>query len=709
MGLLDGLKKIVSGNALTSNPSIENTLLQENSNLLKLYQEKVLAINDLEESYEELSNDDLSNKTREFKQRLSNGETLESIQIEAYAVVREAAWRVLEMRHFDVQLLGGLALHEGRLAEMATGEGKTLVAILPIYLNALSGNGAIIVTNNDYLARRDGEMMGQVFRFLNLSVGIIQSYYKEDLRKQAYSCDITYLSNQELGFDYLRDNLVISTDNIVQIRPFNFCIVDEADSILIDEARTPLIISRLGNAPTEKYLTAAQIVKKYLKVNEHYEVNEKDAKIELTSQGFKYTESLIGKSLYDLSDPWAFYIINAIKAKEILKIDKDYVIVNGVINIVDSFTGRVLDGRRFTDGLQQSLEAKEGLKISGETQVVAKITYQSLFKLFPKLSGMTGTASTDMQEFYDVYNLKVISIPTALPVARRDNPDAIFRSKNGKMKALLRNVLSQHQKGRPILIGTTSIENSEEIYNALKDIGIKKVKLLNARPENIEKESEIVSQAGRLGSITVATNMAGRGTDIILGGSSLLDSTLYDVIEEEIKIDDDSEDGEEESDDYDEQDSNKGTDRHESRRIDLQLRGRAGRQGDPGSSRFFLSLEDDIFKIFGADKLASVMENFRVGEDMPIESELVVQALDKVQTQVEDYYRGIRKQVYKLDEITSLQRSVVYKQRRSFLTSSDDEALETFTQFCLKTLKEIYDASFITTGSSNKPTNNLYK
>jgi preprotein translocase subunit SecA len=364
-----------------------------------------------------------------------------------------------------------LALNDGKLAEMATGEGKTLVALLPAYLNSLSGKGVYVVTTNDYLAKRDGENVGQVLKFLGLSVGIIQSYQKEIQRREAYKRDVTYLSNQELGFDFLRDNLAMSIDNVVQEKPYNFCIIDEADSILIDEAKTPLIISRRGNPATEKYLTSAQIVKN-LNIKVHYEVNLKDQKVELTAAGYKFVEQILNKNLFDLNDPWAFYIISAIKAKELFTLNKDYIISNNAVAIIDSFSGRVLEGRRFTDGIQQSLEAKENIKITSETQTVAKVTYQNLFRLFPKISGMTGTAMTEALEFLDVYSLPVIQIPTALPVARRDNDDAVFRTKDGKLKAMLRNLLSVHEKGRPILIGTTSIEYSEELFSALKDLDI---------------------------------------------------------------------------------------------------------------------------------------------------------------------------------------------------------------------------------------------
>lgn len=825
--LMDGIKSMVGG----KDP--REILIEENDKQLTVYMKQVAQINELEDEYEKLSNEQLVSKTKELRARVESGESLESILVEAFATVREASWRVLGLRHYDVQLLGGMALHDGRLAEMATGEGKTLVCTLPVYLNALSGESAMVVTTSDYLARRDGETMGQVFRFLGLSVGVIQNYQKEFDRRAAYDMDITYVANQELGFDFLRDNLATTTDMVVQKRPYNFCVVDEADSILVDEARTPLIISRKGAAPTEKYVSCTEIAKA-LSEGVHYDVDKKEQKVEMTAAGFKYAEQIVGKSLYDLADPWAFYIINALKAKELFKQGSEYIVEGGEVKIIDAFSGRALEGRRFTDGLQQSIEAAEGLEVSGETQVVAKVTYQNLFRLFPKLSGMTGTAFTEAEEFLDVYKLKVLPIPTALPPARRDNSDAVFRTQEGKMKAMLKNVLTNHGKGRPILIGTTSVESSEEVAEALSDLGVD-VKVLNAKPENVERESEIVAQAGRVGAVTVATNMAGRGTDILLGGNAkgtakvlakhmmlvhtklspkpsepeptsddsttseeeevIVDTTVSDSIDSEQSIyETDSPDevtGVEEEEDPDvlalpslravaasrdlwvpvdfspkvelalkravvscgdklgeetvvlgvedlvarasdnvptddtavrllraaingmvkelapvikaEQEKVKrlgglyvvGTSRHESRRIDNQLRGRAGRQGDPGASRFFLSLEDDMFKVFGADKMASMMENFRVAEDMPIESDLVVQALDKVQINVEDYFRANRQQVFKLDEVTASQRAAVYSQRRAFLSSSDEGMLDTFHQYCQQTADEIYSAALL--------------
>jgi len=721
LNLFEGFKKLVGGG------DSKEIASQDNEKQIKLYLKTVDQINSLEKKYESISNEELIAQTNVFKKRIQQGESLDTILPDAFAVAREASWRILQMRHFDVQLIGGIALHDGRLAEMATGEGKTLVALLPAYLNALTGNGVYVVTTNDYLAKRDGENIGQVLKFLGLSVGIIQSYQKEPERKQAYNCDVTYVANQELGFDFLRDNLAMTLDAVVQPKPYNFCIIDEADSILIDEAKTPLIISRKGSPPTQKYITSAQIARN-LNKGVHYEVNEKDQKVDLTNTGFKFVEQILNKNLFDLNDPWAFYIINAVKAKELFNLNRDYIIAtDGTVSIVDTFSGRVLEGRRFTDGIQQSIEAKENLKITAETQIVAKVTYQNLFRLFPKIAGMSGTAATETRELIEVYQLPVLKIPTALPIARRDNDDAVFKSKEGKMKAMLRNILTVHEKGRPILIGTTSVAYSEEVFSALQDLGIS-AQLLNAKPENVERESEIVAQAGRLGAVTVATNMAGRGTDIILGGSSkgiakaLARSMLLaklglitvtstpaasltgEVVKEGEKAssDTDHSDGdevEEETDpdvlslpsvqdvashlqidlpirlrkqtelnlkravisclDYIENKADKlvvedviaqatdnspgisvdirrlrsalkevisefdsvlkaeneqvkklgglyvvGTSRHESRRIDLQLRGRCGRQGDPGGTRFFLSLEDDIFKIFGGDKLS---------------------------------------------------------------------------------------------------------
>ena len=812
MGLLDGIKKTLVGGG--GDPT--EALASDNDKVMKRYMTTVEKISALEAEYEAMTNDSLMKMTSDLKKKVKNGASLDSVLVEAFALVREASWRVLQLRHYDVQLIGGMALHDGRLAEMATGEGKTLVALLPTYLNALTGQSAYVVTTNDYLARRDGENMGQVFRFLGMKVGIIQSYMKEAQRKEQYNSDITYVSNQELGFDFLRDNLAMSSENIVQQRPYNFCVVDEADSILIDEARTPLIISRKGSSPTTKFVSSAEIVKN-LNIGEHYDVNKKEQKVELTKAGYKYAEQIVGKSLFDLADPWAFYIINALKAKELFAKDQEYIVKDGAIAIVDTFSGRVLEGRRFTDGLQQSIEAKEKLTVSGETQVVAKVTYQNLFRLFPRLSGMTGTAFTEAAEFIDVYGLKVIPIPTALPVARRDNADAIFRTKDGKLKAMLKNVLTTYEKGRPVLIGTTSVESSEEIVAALKDLEIP-TKVLNARPENVERESEIVSQAGRLGAVTVATNMAGRGTDILLGGSAkgvakvlakhlmlvklgLTDkpsqSTIEEAVAARVALPEETEPAEIETDEdvlslppvdalarhldlwlprqlqastelnlkravvscidvigdsatrldiediiaqagdsaptkeaavrllrsslnavskeFDEvvkveREQVKrlgglyvvGTSRHESRRIDNQLRGRAGRQGDPGGTRFFLSLEDDMFKLFGGDKMKSLLENFRVAEDMPIENDLVDQALDKVQVQVEEYSKATRQQVFMLDEITSSQRTAIYAKRRSFLSSSEEEMLETFKGYCVKTMNEIYESALPKDAKGNK-------
>ncbi len=775
MGLLDGLKKAMNGGALDQSSGGPPEL--ENAALIKQYEARAERINALEDTFEKLSDDELRAKTVEFQRRVRegkedvNGPLLE----EAFAVVREAAWRVLQLRHYDVQLVGGMALNEGRLAEMATGEGKTLVATLPAYLNGLTGAGAFIVTANDYLARRDAELMGQVHRFLGLSVGLIQAGMNYTERREAYSCDVTYVTNVELGFDYLRDNLALTRDEtVLRHRPLDkaFCLVDEADSILIDEARTPLIISKQINAPQPKYGAAKKLVD-FLKQGVHYEVDEKAQNVVLTDQGVKDCEKVLGKSLFDLQDPWMSFVTNGLKAKELLVRDKDYIVRGQDIAIVDRFSGRVLEGRKYSDGLQQSIQVKEGLACSSQSQVIATITYQSLFRLFYKLAGMTGTALTDYKDFVATYNLPVVGIPTALPNARRDYPDAIFRSKEGKLRALLRETRRAHKTGQPILVGTTSVETSELIADALQELNIS-CKVLNARPENIEFESQIVAQAGRLGAVTVATNMAGRGTDILLGGNPSLmariklklelakgvlgsaagaeamedffptevspaavqligtavvlckekigkeDMTLF-RIEEMIAV------AAENSpvanpvllalrDAYDEvkrqyQDvladekaqAKKlgglyvlGTERHESRRIDNQLRGRAGRQGDPGGTRFFLSLEDDVFRIFGGEKMQGIMDTFRVGEDLPIESPTVSEALDKVQQQVESYYYDIRQKLLAFDNVISKQRQELYGIRGAIVDHDAAQLHVMMRDFARRTTDDIVDANYDT-------------
>ena len=489
-----------------------------NARKLKKYQHYITEINLLEEDVKLLSDDELRGKTAEFKQRLNKGESLEEILPEAFAVVREASLRVLGLRHFDVQLLGGVILHTGQIAEMKTGEGKTLVATLPSYLNALSNKGVHVVTVNDYLARRDAEWMGQIHRFLGMSVGLIQSTMIPIERKKNYDCDITYVTNSEVGFDYLRDNMATSMEDVVQ-RPFNYCVIDEVDSILIDEARTPLIISGQVERPTEKYLQAAEIAFT-LKKDDHYEVDEKARNVLLTDDGFAEAENLLGVTdLFDPENPWAHFVFNAIKAKELFLKDVNYIVRNGEVVIVDEFTGRVLPGRRWSDGLHQAIEAKERVEIQPETQTLATITYQNLFLLYPKLAGMTGTAKTEEAEFEKIYKLEVSVIPTHRTRKRQDLSDMVFKTEPGKWGAIARECEEMHKGGRPVLVGTTSVEKSELLSRLLQEKGIPH-ELLNARPENVEREAEIVAQAGRRGAVTIATNMAGRGTDIILGGNS---------------------------------------------------------------------------------------------------------------------------------------------------------------------------------------------
>ncbi|HEY9834316.1 MAG TPA: preprotein translocase subunit SecA, partial [Stenomitos sp.] len=504
---------------------LKTVLGDPNARKLKKYQPYVVDVNVLEDEIQALSDDQLKGKTAEFQQKLAKAtsdreraEVLDELLPEAFAVVREAGRRVLGMRHFDVQLLGGIVLHKGQIAEMKTGEGKTLVSTLPAYLNALSGKGVHVVTVNDYLARRDAEWMGQVHRYLGLSVGLIQSGMGPAERQRNYACDITYATNSELGFDYLRDNMATVMSDVVQ-RPFNYCIIDEVDSVLIDEARTPLIISGQVERPTEKYMKAAQIARA-LKKEEHYEVDEKARNVLLTDEGFAEAEKLLEvEDLYNPEDPWAHYIFNAIKAKELFLTDVNYIVRNGEVVIVDEFTGRVLAGRRWSDGLHQAIEAKENVDIQNETQTLATITYQNFFLLYPKLAGMTGTAKTEEAEFEKIYNLQVTIIPTNRPSGRHDLSDVVYKTEPAKWQAIAEECAQMHEEGRPVLVGTTSVEKSELLSGLLKQRSIPH-ELLNARPENVERESEIIAQAGRKGAVTIATNMAGRGTDIILGGNS---------------------------------------------------------------------------------------------------------------------------------------------------------------------------------------------
>ena len=597
----------------------------------------VRRINDLEPKLAGLSDASLQEKTFEFKNRLANGETLDDILPEAFAVVREASRRVTGMRHFDVQLLGGIVLHRGDIAEMRTGEGKTLVATLPVYLNALTGKGVHVVTVNDYLATRDSEDMGRIYKFLGLSVGLIVHDLTYDQRRRAYSADVTYGTNNEFGFDYLRDNMVISEDQMVQ-RPLNYCIVDEVDSILIDEARTPLIISGPGEKSTDLYYTLAGIVKTFTK--DDYTMDEKQKTIAPTDSGVAKVEKMLGISnMFDNEHlDLNHLVIQALRARFMMHRDKDYVVKNGEIVIVDEFTGRLMFGRRYSDGLHQSIEAKENVKVQGESKTLATITFQNYFRMYEKLAGMTGTAKTEEDEFNKIYKLDVYVIPTNKPAIRKDLPDVIYKTKNAKYRAVVREVKKRHATGQPILVGTTSI-NQSEILSQLLDKENIVHNVLNAKYH--EKEAEIIKNAGQKGMVTIATNMAGRGTDIKLGpGVAELGGLM--II---------------------------GTERHESRRIDNQLRGRAGRQGDPGTTQFFLSLEDDLMRIFGSDNISKFMDKLGMDEDEPITAKMITRSIEKAQKKVESHNFEIRKYVLEYDDVMNQQREVLYGQRRQVLTA----------------------------------------
>lgn len=597
-------------------------------------------INPLEEGLKKLSDSSLANKTNEFKARLAKGETLDDILPEAFAVVREASRRVLGMRHFDVQLIGGIVLHRGNIAEMCTGEGKTLVATAPVYLNALDGKGVHVITVNDYLAKRDSEWMGQVYKFLGLSVGLIVHDLDFNQRKIAYNSDITYGTNNEFGFDYLRDNMVTSLDQMVQ-RPLHYCLIDEVDSILIDEARTPLIISGPGQKSTDNYYVMAKLVPK-LKKDEDYTIDEKQKTVAPTEAGVAKMEKLLHvENLYDAENLELNHLfVQALRAQTMMQRDKDYVVKDGEVVIVDEFTGRLMYGRRYSDGLHQAIEAKEGLEVQRESQTLATITFQNYFRMYDKLAGMTGTAKTEEQEFIKIYGLPVIQIPTNKPILRKDLPDVVFKTKRGKYRAVVKEVERRHATGQPMLIGTTSIEQSEELSHMLDAAKIPH-SVLNAKYH--EKEAAIVALAGQKGAVTIATNMAGRGTDIQLGEGVAELGGLAII----------------------------GTERHESRRIDNQLRGRAGRQGDPGSSQFFLSLEDDLLRIFGGDNIKKFMEKMGLDEDEPINSRMVSNAIQKAQKRVEARNFDIRKYVLEYDDVMNQQRKVVYEQRRRILEGED--------------------------------------
>ena len=615
---------------------LKRFLGDNNDKEIARYRKVVEKINSLEPAMQNLTDDKLTGYTAKFKERLASGETLDDILPEAFAVTREASRRVLGMRHFDVQMIGGMCLHEGRIAEMRTGEGKTLVATLAVYLNALTGKGVHMVTVNDYLARRDSEWMGRLYKFLGLSVGLIAHDMDFPERKYAYSCDVTFGTNNEFGFDYLRDNMVISEDQMVQ-RELNFAIVDEVDSILVDEARTPLIISGPGQKSTDMYAVMARAVSG-LKEGTDYTVDEKQKTVAPSDSTIPKIEQMLGiTNLYAPENIELSHCFTAaLRAKALMKRDRDYVVRNDEIIIVDEFTGRLMEGRRYSDGLHQAIEAKEGVKIQRESQTLATITFQNYFRMYDKLGGMTGTAKTEEDEFLKIYNLPVIVVPTNKPVQRIDHPDLIYKTKRAKYKAVGQKVAEIHAKGQPVLIGTTSITQSEELSAVLKKYGIPH-NVLNAKFH--EKEAEIVADAGQKGAVTIATNMAGRGTDIKLGEGVEELGGLFIV----------------------------GTERHESRRIDNQLRGRAGRQGDPGESRFFLSLEDDLLRLFAADRIAGMMDKLGMEEDEPIEHSLITRSVEHAQKKVESRNFDIRKHVLEYDDVMNQQREVIYGERKKIL------------------------------------------
>ena len=669
-------------------------------------------IGTFEPEIEELSDTELRAKSDEFKQRLADGETLDDILPEAFACVREAAKRTIGQRHFDVQLMGGIVLHKGNIAEMKTGEGKTLVSTLPSYLNALSGEGVHVVTVNDYLAKRDSEWMGPIFRALGVSVGLIQTSMNPEERRPAYAADITYGTNNEFGFDYLRDNMAMRLDEMVQ-RGHHFAIVDEADSILIDEARTPLIISGMVADAAQWYQTFARIAPR-LRKDEDYEVEESKRTVAVTEEGVRKVEEILGiENLYEhVHTPLVHHLQNSLRAKELYKRDVDYIVTNGEVKIVDEFTGRVLEGRRYSEGLHQSIEAKEGVRIKEENQTLATITIQNYFRMYDKLAGMTGTAKTQLVEFEEVYKLGVVEIPTNRPMVRNDEQDLIYKSEDPKWRSVTEDIAERHEQGQPVLVGTVSIEKSERLSGYLRRRGIPH-HVLNAKHH--EKEAMIVAQAGRLGSVTVATNMAGRGVDILLGGNPEYlarqemaargfdnDRYLmfemaadereeyeaeYEPILRKFKTQTDAE--------HDEVVEVGGlyvlgTERHESRRIDNQLRGRSGRQGDPGASKFYLSLEDDLMRLFASERIGRIMDRLKWPEDEPIAARMVSRAIEGAQRQVEGVNFERRKNVLKYDEVMNTQRRVIYAERRKILEGRDlrDDALEMVTDAIQATVSQ---------------------
>ena len=686
---------------------------------LKNFAKMAEKINTLEPKFESMRDKELKNMTSEFKERLANGETLDDILPEAFAVVREASKRVLGLRQYDVQFIGGMVLHQGRIAEMKTGEGKTLVAAAPVYLNALEGKGVHVVTVNDYLAKRDKEEMGKVYEFLGLTVGVIVHGQTPEVRRAQYNCDITYGTNNEYGFDYLKDNMVIHKEQKVQ-RELNYAIVDEVDSILIDEARTPLIISGPGDKSTHLYTDANTFVltlkapskTEQEKTKEEkeahfsdgdYDIDEKQKSASLTESGIKKAEVYFNvDNITDIEHTELYHHINqALKAHAIMKKDVDYVVKDGEIIIVDEFTGRLMFGRRYSEGLHQAIEAKEGLHVQRESKTLATITFQNYFRMYEKLSGMTGTAMTEEEEFKSIYKMDVVVVPTNKPVQREDLPDVVYKNENGKFNAVAEDILERHKKQQPVLVGTVSIDKSEKLSQILKRKGIKH-EVLNAK--NHEKEAEIVAQAGRLGAVTIATNMAGRGTDIMLGGNPLFltkkelkrqgftESAIkrVDTHIEEIELEQDEELAKAKHtfdnlyEKYKEEAKKEqeavraagglaiiGTERHESRRIDNQLRGRSGRQGDPGSSRFYIGLDDELMRLFGSERIQGVVEKIGLEEDMPVEHRMLTKSIENAQKKVEGRNFGIRKHVLQYDDVMNKQRQVIYDERGRVLEGED--------------------------------------
>ena len=664
---------------------------------IKALQKSVDVINSLEDSIVKLTDAELTGKTQEFMKRYENGETLDQLLPEAFAVAREASKRVLGMRHYDVQLMGGMVLHQGRIAEMRTGEGKTLVATLPVYLNALSKEGVHVVTVNDYLAKRDMEWMSKLYNFLGLTTGVILHGITPDQRRNAYNADITYGTNNEFGFDYLRDNMVIYKSQMVQ-RPLNYAIVDEVDSILVDEARTPLIISGQGDKSTALYTMADSFVR-MLRNETDYVIDEKGNSVALNESGVEKAEKFFAvENITDIANMETYHHINqALRAHTMMKRDVDYVVKDGEIIIVDEFTGRLMFGRRYSEGLHQAIEAKEGLKVQRESKTLATITFQNYFRMYKKLSGMTGTAKTEEEEFKSIYRMDVVQIPTNKPVIREDMDDVVYKTEAAKYKFAVDEIEERHKNGQPILVGTISIEDSEMLSDMLKKRGIRH-EVLNAK--NHEKEAEIVAQAGRFGQVTIATNMAGRGTDIILGGNPefmtvkemkrlgyadeiITQASGFGYTEDEEireareKYHSILEEKKEEL--KEEQDKVRqagglciiGTERHESRRIDNQLRGRAGRQGDPGTSRFFISLEDELMRLFGSDRLMAMVEKIGMDDDMPIEHKMLSKSIEGAQKKVEGKNFSIRKHVLQYDDVMNKQREIIYKERRNVLEGED--------------------------------------